>query len=460
MNGNAETARSAGEAEAVAEAMAAAGVAFADECRACARRIRLAHTIFAAREEWTDERPGPAWSHVDAWDRARADLAEALVINVGRAQSFLTFSLDLVRRLPAVLEAMEAGRMDERIARDFHRRLATVDSDRIAAVQARAVAEYLGRLDRGERPGRAAVDALIDEVIEQLDAEALARRRKAAVRDRFVSFREAPDGMCTLYGSLTAAEGAVLAARLEHDAADALDREPDAGTSRGERLVDALVHLAVNTAAPACSTPGSDEGPGRAPIIRPQVTVIAGRGPAAGRVVFARSGAASVDALLQLLGACTGATLESVDPTPGAADHGNRAERRARTRTYRIAEDLKRRIRLRDGTCRHPGCSVRAEFCDVDHVRPFDHTDPSRGGPTAEHNLMCLCRRHHRFKTHGSWRYHLERDGTLTVVTDTGRRLRTRPFGPLARWRELEAHGRVAPDVVWPPNRGGYRLAC
>ena len=31
---------------------------------------------------------------------------------------------------------------DERIARDFHRRLATVDSDRIAAVQARAVAMH------------------------------------------------------------------------------------------------------------------------------------------------------------------------------------------------------------------------------------------------------------------------------------------------------------------------------
>lgn len=446
------------EADLVAEAMAAAGSAFADECRACAGRVRLTHAILAARERWAAEQDGLSWSHLDAWEKARADVAEALTINVGRAQSFLGFSLDLVLRLPAVLEAMEAGRMDERVARDFCRRMATVGADRIAAVQARAVAEYLDRLDRGERPGRAGVDALIDEIIEQLDAEALARRRAEAVRDRTVRISPAPDGMCTLSATLTAAEGAVLAARLEHDAADALDRAPDAGTCHGERMADALVHLAVNTAAPS-PDPSNADTPGRAPVIRPRVTVIAGRGAAAGRVEFARTGAASLEALARLLAACSGATIESVDTAIGAADGSSRAARRRRSRTYRIPEDLKRRIRLRDGTCRHPGCSVRAEFCDVDHARPFDHADPARGGPTAEHNLMCLCRRHHRLKTHGEWRYRLARDGTLRIVTDTGRRLTTRPTGPLARAREQQETPLPGADLAWPGVRWRYDLA-
>ncbi|MGI3198029.1 HNH endonuclease [Streptomyces sp. GLT-R25] len=41
-----------------------------------------------------------------------------------------------------------------------------------------------------------------------------------------------------------------------------------------------------------------------------------------------------------------------------------------------------------------------ARRCDLDHVRPFDHARPERGGPTTPENLQPLCRRHHRLKTH------------------------------------------------------------
>src|SRR5699024_7595934 len=104
--------------------------------------------------------------------------------------------------------------------------------------------------------------------------------------------------------------------------------------------------------------------------------------------------------------------------------------------------DLARRIRLRDGTCRHPGCSVPADDCDIDHVRPFNHTDPTPGGPTTENNLACLCRHHHRFKTFHGWHYHLAPDGTLTVTTHTGHTSTTHPDGPLAPWR----HHTTNPD--------------
>ena len=85
--------------------------------------------------------------------------------------------------------------------------------------------------------------------------------------------------------------------------------------------------------------------------------------------------------------------------------------------------------------CRHPGCAVAAQNCDIDHVRPFDHANPTRGGPTTEDNLVCLCRRHHRFKTFSDWTYQLQPDGTLTVTTPEGRHMLTRPTGPLATYR-------------------------
>lgn len=56
---------------------------------------------------------------------------------------------------------------------------------------------------------------------------------------------------------------------------------------------------------------------------------------------------------------------------------------------------LRDALLFRDGTCRAPGCTVSAERCDLDHRVPW----PT--GPTTASNLMALCRRHHRMKSHG-----------------------------------------------------------
>ena len=61
---------------------------------------------------------------------------------------------------------------------------------------------------------------------------------------------------------------------------------------------------------------------------------------------------------------------------------------------------------LRDRHCIFPGCTRDARACDLDHTTPY--IDPDEGGPpgqTRPDNLACLCRRHHRAKTLGLWRY-------------------------------------------------------
>ena len=84
------------------------------------------------------------------------------------------------------------------------------------------------------------------------------------------------------------------------------------------------------------------------------------------------------------------ATLRIVEePTVSAAD----------ALRYQPSAALERAVRLRDLTCRFPGCDRPAVICDVDHTIPFDHADPAKGGLTVAHNLKCLCRQHHLLKT-------------------------------------------------------------
>ena len=90
---------------------------------------------------------------------------------------------------------------------------------------------------------------------------------------------------------------------------------------------------------------------------------------------------------------------------------------------YRPSAAQRRFVTTRDRTCRHPGCRNTAGWADLDHVIPYDH-----GGPTDCDNLCCLCRRHHRLKTHAhGWRFVMNPDGTLTVTTPSGVTRVTRP---------------------------------
>ena len=77
---------------------------------------------------------------------------------------------------------------------------------------------------------------------------------------------------------------------------------------------------------------------------------------------------------------------------------------------------------LRDRRCRFPWCGTDARRCDLDHITPY--LDPGRGGPpdqTHPANLAALCRRHHRLKTHGGWRYLRTPDGSYTWRSPLGR---------------------------------------
>jgi hypothetical protein len=130
-------------------------------------------------------------------------------------------------------------------------------------------------------------------------------------------------------------------------------------------------------------------------------------------------------------------------PTHPAGDCGcPLLDRPPRVDRYRPGAAQSSFVKTRDRTCRHPGCGNRAGWADLDHVIPH-----ARGGPTACENLCCLCRRHHRLKTHArGWRFVMDDDGTLHVTTPTGTTRTTRPPGQIDQAIATSATGHAAPD--------------
>ncbi len=91
---------------------------------------------------------------------------------------------------------------------------------------------------------------------------------------------------------------------------------------------------------------------------------------------------------------------------------------------YEIPKKLRHAIRLRDETCRWPGCTRKAEYTDTDHVIPH-----RLSGHTSADGLVCLCRYHHRLKTFGHWKIHTKSTYALDlhITAPLGTTRTTRP---------------------------------
>ncbi|MFC6713432.1 HNH endonuclease signature motif containing protein [Branchiibius cervicis] len=90
-------------------------------------------------------------------------------------------------------------------------------------------------------------------------------------------------------------------------------------------------------------------------------------------------------------------------------------------RSYRPGARLARFVRARDQHCRFPGCTRPAKLTDLDHVTRYPD------GPTAAHNLQCLCRHHHRAKHEGGWTVTMTPHGVCTWTSPAGHTYTTHP---------------------------------
>lgn len=109
-----------------------------------------------------------------------------------------------------------------------------------------------------------------------------------------------------------------------------------------------------------------------------------------------------------------GATVIEITP-PGAPPEPR----------YRPSASLARFVRMRDMTCRFPGCDRPAQYADLDHT--IAHPE----GPTHPSNLNAMCREHHLLKTFwvgdNGWSVAQSPDGTVVWTAPSGHTTATKP---------------------------------
>jgi hypothetical protein len=444
----------------------------AAEAQLAALKLELALDIASERPAGDDPRPGRARALDDGpYETSEFVLDElALILNTSRtaAVTLLDQAVMMATRLQATWAELAAGRLDWPRARAIAAELGRPADDSDPAVVADVEAAVL---PVAHEVSVRRLRELVQRELAARDEAATDRRRKQARDAADVKVRRLGNGMSEL--SMLMSHHDAVACRKSLDAharaaQDAGDRRP-IGMLRVGAGIDLMVRpwqeqppvtAHVTVIAPlGALTVGAflDAGAG--------VPRAFARGPAAAPVAEVDGEpitAAHLRELLEQVDAVCPGGLQA--PTGGTLDiavtdscgrllavTGRRELERLVARgcaahpgtacgcpllsappavdRYTPSVGQRRFLTTRDRTCRHPGCHVTAGWADLDHVVAH-----GAGGPTDCANLCCLCRRHHRLKTHADgWTHTLSGDGALTVITPSGVTRISRPPG----WRVL-----------------------
>lgn len=143
-------------------------------------------------------------------------------------------------------------------------------------------------------------------------------------------------------------------------------------------------------------------------------------------------GPISMETALLLAGNAPGFTRILTNPDSGAILSVGTAQ-------YKVPHSMRCWLLFRDGTCRFPGCSMPARFCDLDHSN-----DWKNGGETKVTNLIALCKRHHMIKHNTGWDYIQTENSLVTWTSPSGRTKDTHPENHIP---VKTSGGTVIPDV-------------
>src|ERR1700744_3748058 len=287
---------------------------------------------FGERESWG----------TDTHDAITAEIAAALGITRGLADSYLDYARAMRLRLPRVGALLVAGDIDYRTFQTIVYRTDLIpDTPVLAAVDAELalkVARWTG-ITQGRLGGH------VDRIVARADRDAVRRRRERR-GDREVSFWGDADGLTEIFGRLVTTDAHAVDARLDALAATVCADDP---RTRNQRRADALGALAVGADRLSCRC---------------------GQGHCA-----AAASPAPSPVLIHVI--ATEATLDGTGRTPGSmigSDAVVPAElivelaRSARSRPpihpadvppesgYPPSRKLADFVRCRDLTCRFPGC--------------------------------------------------------------------------------------------------------
>ena len=360
-----------------------------------ARRAELIDQV----RQWSEAAAGTG-SGRDGWSPAVvarrelvSELAAALRMPERSVENLIAESAALQQDFPATRAALQSGAITYRHA--------TVLLDHAWSLpdEARADFERLA-LPFAERLTVAQFDRRARALRERMQPGSIAARTTKAAEERSIEFTPARDGMAWLSAHLPADQALAIYNRvtdlargvqapeegrtltqLRADVFSDLLIEGETGNLRGVRAT-VLVTVPVLTLLGATEEPATLEGYG--PIDAETAKWLAARAPSFMRLLTHPE---------------TGAVLSL-----------------GRTR-YAVPRDLRTWLRVRDGTCRFPGCSRAARFCEVDHTDDWQF-----GGETRHDNLAHLCKSHHNLKHHTGWKVEQRGNGVLEWTSPLGRK--------------------------------------
>ncbi len=295
------------------------------------------------------------------------------------------------------------------------------------------------------------LDRAARELRERLHPESIEERHTKSVADRRIETCPARDGMAWLNAFLPAPEVLGIENRLR-DIAEQLTSEPGEDRTRTQLVADAFTDLLLDGVTTAATNDESEEEKSTrridAPIgtgIRPRVLVtvpvltLLGRSEEPGSLEG--YGPIDADAARRIAARAPSFTRILTHPETGAVLSVGRDR-------YAVPKDLRTWLRVRDETCRFPGCNRNAGRADVDHV-----TDWQYGGGTDYGNLVHLCRSHHRVKHHTAWSSTSAGGGRVRWLAPSGHGYETQPATPIRppTKKRLQVQGSATPVTDEPP---------
>ncbi|OII39984.1 HNH endonuclease signature motif containing protein [Plantibacter sp. MMLR14_011] len=318
----------------------------------------------------------------------------------------------LVNDAPSVLASLEAGRISVRHAQTIIDQLSDVPT----AGRAVFLAEVL---PVAEESTNANLRRRARVLRERLHPESITARARRSEADRRVEFEPAADGMAWVHLFTTAPIAQGIVERVE--AAAAASRAAGDTRTCAQLQADALAALALTGVTPedVLSSPvlphPIEVQEHITPTVQITVPALSMAGVSDAPATLDGYGPIDPETAARIAVNAPSFTRILVQPETGAVLSVGRNQ-------YRVPADLQRAVRLRDGTCRAPGCGRRARACDLDHSVAWED-----GGTTDVGNLACLCRHHHRMKHLPGWNLDHGPGGVLDWTTPDGKHHRTEP---------------------------------
>ena len=335
-----------------------------------AQRLADVAELLAQRtNEVEAEDPDPGYMMVTGFQRTTAEVAAACNLSPAAASIMVSHADTLVERLPKVAAVLAAGDTDWRTVQVIITRTEFVADSVITGLDA----NLAGRISRWHCWSRRRIINAVDATVRGMDPDAIRERVRQEDR-RHVEVIALGDGTAKVEGIIAADAAATFDKRLTDLASAVCRADPRSIAQRRADAIKALAQgrrLVCECGTEACTNRSGDAV---APT-RMVINVIAGAETVLGGgtqpgylegygVIDAELGPRASWGIRALAEQASLGLLHEPWVSPAEAIR------------YQPSAAVERWVRMRDMTCRFPGCDRPAVICDVDHTHSVQSRRP------------------------------------------------------------------------------------